>query len=106
MTPETGEAGPLGAAVHRLDRALAQLEVRINALSDKASGASGELFDHDRARLAAALDASRGRERDLETAGALASQALGRAIAEIRAALGEDEFSEADSADDVAEEDL
>ena len=48
------------------------------------------LFDQDRAKLAAELDAARGRERELEIAGAIASQALGRAIADIKAALGEE----------------
>ena len=48
------------------------------------------LFDQDRSRLAAELDAARARERALEEAGAQASQALGRAIEEIRAALGDE----------------
>ena len=39
--------------------------------------------------LAEALDAARGRERELESAGAAASAALDRAIAQVRAALGD-----------------
>ena len=39
--------------------------------------------------LAAELDASRARERELEAAGQAASQALGRAIAGVRTALGD-----------------
>jgi len=81
----------LEAAILRLDRAVARLEVRVNALASEAEGANGELFDMDRAKLAAELDAARARERDLEAAGSQASAALGRAIADIRAALGDDE---------------
>ena len=88
MTREQGEGGALEAAIQRLDRALAQLEVRTTALLSQA-GDGGGLFDQDRAKLAAELDAARGRERDLELAGAEASRALGRAIADIQRALGE-----------------
>jgi hypothetical protein len=91
MTPEATEGGVLDAAILRLDRAVAQLEVRVNVLVSEARGANGELFDLDRAKLAAELDAARARERDLEAAGSQASAALGRAIADIRAALGDDE---------------
>jgi hypothetical protein len=90
MTREIGEGGPLDRAVHRLDRALAKLEVRVGALVSEAEGHNGGLFDQDRAKLAAELDAARSRERALEEAGAEASQALGRAIDEIHAALGAD----------------
>ncbi len=94
MTDGSGPAGALEAAILRLDQAVAQLDLRIGALSAKAEGANGGLFDADRAQLAADLDAARGRERDLEEAGLQASAALGRAIADIRAALGEDEEAE------------
>jgi hypothetical protein len=81
----TREESALDQAVKRLDRAVAQLEQRLSA---KASGGDeGGLFDQDRARLAAELDQSRAREKELEAAGAEASAALGRAIAEIQAAL-------------------
>ena len=89
MTQEAAEGGVLETAILRLDRAVAQLEVRMNALAQEAQGANGELFDLDRAKLAAELDAARARERDLEAAGSQASAALGRAIADIRAALGD-----------------
>jgi len=81
---------PMGfdEAVRRLDHALARLEVRMSALSTQAEGANGELFDADRAKLAAELDAARSRERELEAAGQAASEALERAIARVRAALG------------------
>ncbi|HEY3697225.1 MAG TPA: DUF4164 family protein [Phenylobacterium sp.] len=75
----------MDAAVKRLERAVAQLE---QGLGERASTARTEgAFDEDRARLAAELDQARARERDLEAAGAQASAALGRAIAEIRATL-------------------
>jgi hypothetical protein len=68
----------LEQAVHVLEQRLAQ---RLKAAQD------GGLFEQDRAKLAAELDESRARERELEAAGLEASQALGRAILEIRAAL-------------------
>lgn len=74
-------------AAKRLERSVALLEQRLSRLSDEAR--SGGLFDEDRAKLAQELDASRARERELAEAGEQASKALGRAIAEIRAALGE-----------------
>jgi hypothetical protein len=84
------EGGTLDVAIHRLDRALAQIELRMGSLVSEAENRNASLFDEDRAKLAAELDASRSRERELEIAGALASQALGRAIADIKAALGEE----------------
>jgi len=91
MTDHTQGAIGLDEAVRRLDHAIARLEVRMGALSSQAEGANGGLFDEDRAQLAAALDASRGRERELEVAGQAASAALGGAIAELRTALAEAE---------------
>ena len=102
-TPPGATMGALEAALHRLDQAVAQLDLRIGALSAKAEGANGGLFDADRAQLAADLDAARGRERDLEAAGLQASAALGRAIADIRAALGEDEDEDLESHPEAAE---
>jgi hypothetical protein len=88
----SGEAEPsaLDLAVRRLDRALAMLETRMTERVAEAGAEAGGLFDADRSRLAAELDAARAREKALEEAGAQASEALGRAIAEIRAALGEE----------------
>ncbi|HYE46860.1 MAG TPA: DUF4164 family protein [Caulobacter sp.] len=83
------EGGALDLAVRRLERALAVLEQRMSERVREAGAEVGGLFDADRARLAAELDAARARERALEEAGAQASEALGRAIGEIRAALGE-----------------
>jgi len=88
----TGEAegSALDLAVRRLERAVALLESR-TAAKTTGDADMGGLFDQDRARLAAELDAARARERALEEAGAQASEALGRAISEIRAALGDEE---------------
>lgn len=93
----TGEAegSALDLAVRRLERAIAMLESRLDEKVAVASAEAGGLFDQDRARLAAELDAARARERALEEAGAQASEALGRAIQEIRAALGEPAEAEA-----------
>jgi len=90
MNDEAQESGTLDVAIHRLDRALGQLELRLSAVIEQVQTANHGLFDQDRAKLAAELDAARGRERELEIAGSLASQALGRAIADIRAVLGEE----------------
>jgi hypothetical protein len=95
MTQEVLEESALDTAMQRLDRALAQLELRVGALAAEAEGGNGELFDLDRAKLATELDAARARERELEAAGAQASEALGRAIAGIRAALGDEALEDA-----------
>ncbi|MFI4951094.1 MAG: DUF4164 family protein [Caulobacterales bacterium] len=75
-------------AVRRLEQAVNVLEQRL-AQKLKGAGAAGAggLFEEDRAKLAAQLDEAHARERELEAAGLEASQALGRAILEIRAAL-------------------
>lgn len=82
---------PLDQAVKRLERAISQLEQRLSGHTGKADAAIGGLFDQDSAKLAAELDQSRQREKELEEAGAEASAALGRAIAEIKAALSGDD---------------
>ncbi|MDH4384421.1 MAG: DUF4164 family protein [Caulobacter sp.] len=84
------EGSALDLAVRRLERALGVLEQRMAERVREAGAEVGGLFDNDRARLAAELDASRAREKALEEAGAQASQALSKAIAEIRSALGDD----------------
>ena len=90
-----GETSALDLAARRLERAVAQLEQRLAAKASRpaveaAPEVAADLLDGEAARLKAELDAARVRERVLEEAGAQASLALGRAIAEIRAALGED----------------
>jgi Domain of unknown function (DUF4164) len=77
----------LDLAARRLENALHVLEQRLSKRLREASEEAGGLFDQDRAKLAAELDQSKARERELEEAGAQASAALGRAIQEIRAAL-------------------
>jgi hypothetical protein len=78
-------------AARRLERAMALLEQRLAQKIAQASAGAGTAFDQDRAQLAAALDDARARERELEEAGQAASAALSRAIAEIRATLGQHE---------------
>lgn len=78
----------LDAAARRLDLALAKLESRLNGMMSSAKAEVGGLFDQDRSHLAAELDAARAREKELKAAGAEAAEALDKAIAEIRQALG------------------
>lgn len=84
----SGGESAMDLAARRLEQAVNLLEQRL-AQRQKTPGAdAGGLFDKGRtADLAAELDESRARERELEAAGAEASAALGRAILEIRAAL-------------------
>ena len=84
---DSGDEAPLDAAARRLERALALLDGRVKALSERAEASAGGLFDYDRSKLASELDAARAREKELEEARAQASEALGRAIAEIKSAL-------------------
>jgi len=89
MTDEAQPILSLDEAARRLDQALSRLEVRMSALAGEVESATSGLFDQDRAHLAAELDASRARERQLEETSAAASRALGHAIAGVRAALGD-----------------
>jgi ElaB/YqjD/DUF883 family membrane-anchored ribosome-binding protein len=84
MKAEAGQGGRLDVAVQRLERALTMLDQRLARRLAEAGADAGGLFDQDRAKLAADLDACRARQRELEEAGAEASQALARAIAELR----------------------
>ncbi|WP_419253302.1 DUF4164 family protein [Caulobacter sp. ErkDOM-YI] len=92
-----GETSALDLAARRLERAVTQLEHRLAARATVAvasatasSTSASDVFDGEAVRLQTELDAARERERALEEAGAQASVALGRAIAEIRAALGDE----------------
>ena len=97
MMREADAGSALDAAMRRLERATALLESRMGGLAAQAQAQAGGLFDADRAKLAHALDAAHGRERELKAAGEQATLALDRAIAEIRQVLGEvDDESEAD----------
>lgn len=84
------DGGALDAAIKRLERATATLQQRLANRVQEAGAVAGGAFDQDRANLAAELDAARARERELMAAGADASAALGRAIEDIRQALGQD----------------
>jgi hypothetical protein len=81
----------LDLAAKRLENAVHVLEQRLAARLKQAGAEAGGLFDADRANLAAELDRARARERELEEAGAQASEALGHAIAEIRAVMAAQE---------------
>jgi len=105
MIPADGTA--LDLAVRRLERAVGLLELKLAARAAEAARtpapvvASAEpgLFDDDeRTRLIADLEAAREREKALEEAGEQASAALGRAIAEIRSALGDEAVANDDHA--------
>jgi ElaB/YqjD/DUF883 family membrane-anchored ribosome-binding protein len=84
MKAEASQGGRLDVAVQRLERALTMLDQRLAHRLAEAGADAGGLFDQDRAKLAADLDSCRARERELEEAGAQASQALARAIGELR----------------------
>jgi len=87
MKAEAGQGGRLEAAVQKLDRAMTMLEQRLTKRLAEAGAQAGDLFDQDRTKLATDLDASRARERELEEAAAQASEALAKAVAELRAQL-------------------
>ncbi|MEE2877888.1 MAG: DUF4164 family protein [Pseudomonadota bacterium] len=80
------------SAADRLDTALSRLEGALESLFERA-GDPGvvrrelEAMLADRARLAEELDASLARERQLQSLADEASEALGAAIEEVRAAL-------------------
>lgn len=82
-------SGRLDVAVRRLERATSMLEQRLGHRVAEAGAQVGGLFDLDRARLAADLDASRGRERELSEAAAQALATVEKAMAEVEAALSE-----------------
>ena len=84
---DAGAEDALEAATKRLERAVALLETKLEALKIEARDSAGSLFDFDRNKLADELDHARARQKELETAGREASEALGRAIVEIRGAL-------------------
>ncbi len=110
MIPADGTA--LDLAVRRLERAVGALEQRLAAKAAEpvrasapiaASAEPGLFDDQERVRLIADLDAAREREKALEEAGEQASAALGRAIAEIRSALGDESVANDDHAHDDEE---
>jgi hypothetical protein len=95
MRPDASE-DPLIAAVQRLDGAMTRIEgvtARLRARADSAEMAAMEArdADADRARLAEALDESRDREACLQVAAQEASDALDRAIDDLRLVVDEEE---------------
>jgi hypothetical protein len=88
MPSESGAGDAVELAARRLERAVMLLEQRLARRIAQVSAGAGAAFDADRVQLAAELDRAKSRERALEEAGAAASEALAKAIAEIRTALG------------------
>lgn len=83
----------IDSAANRLDQALQRLEGAVGGLFERSGDPvllRQELtaMMEDRARLAEQLDASLAREKELQALADEASEALGSAIAEVRAALG------------------
>ena len=81
------------AAASRLEKATRRLEGAVEGLFDRSGDPvllRQELsaMMEDRARLAEQLDESLAREKELQALADEASEALGSAIAEVRAALG------------------
>ncbi|MEQ3745481.1 MAG: DUF4164 family protein [Henriciella sp.] len=80
-------------AATRLDKALSRLEGALDGLAER-SGDPGLMrreltaMVEDRVLLAEQLDESLAREKELQALADEASEALGAAIAEVRAALG------------------
>ncbi|MEQ8403744.1 MAG: DUF4164 family protein [Oceanicaulis sp.] len=96
--PETKD-DPLAAAAARLERACATVGARLDELARRCEAAEAEAeaardSDADRARLAEALDAARGREQELAAAAREADTALEAAMADLAAVLGEPEEAE------------
>lgn len=96
MIRDPASESAIDQAARRLERAIALLEQRLGETRGRAGLGAGGLFDQDRAKLAAELDEARAREKALEAAGAEASAALGRAIAEIREVLEADDAPDAE----------
>jgi hypothetical protein len=88
---------PLDQAVKRLDRAISQLEQRLAGGTSKGA----DLFDQGGVNLAAELEKAKVREKELEQAGAEASAALGRAIAEIKSALANENSDEVEETEEA-----
>ncbi len=82
--PMPDDPSPLDQAQRRLEAALARLEQKVRAGS--APTPDAQAVD-ERRRLESELRGVRTRERQLEQVAAEASAALGRAAAEVRAAL-------------------
>jgi len=87
---------PLTVAVQRLDGAMTRIEgvtarLRARASEAEIAALAARDADVDRARLAEALDESRDRETCLQVAAQEASDALDRAIDDLRLVVDEEE---------------
>lgn len=87
-TPSPADEDPIEEAATALSDAIGRLSVRMNTLKRRVHDARRDAdasydTDEDRARLAAALDAARAREAELEEAVETAAQAVDAAIAEL-----------------------
>ncbi len=85
----------LDPSARRLDAALSRLEGALDSLMSRTGDPAvmrAELaaLAEDRARMAEELDGSLAREEELQALADEASEALGAAIEEVRAALGKD----------------
>lgn len=85
----------LDPSARRLDAALKRLEGALDSLMSRTGDPAvmrAELaaLAEDRARMAEELDGSLAREEELQALADEASEALGAAIEEVRAALGKD----------------
>jgi chromosome segregation ATPase len=86
----------MDSAAGRLDAALKRLEVALDAHLNRAGDPAALRAEiaalvSDRSRLAAELDETLAREQELQQLADAASDALGAAIQEVRAALGPEE---------------
>ena len=86
------------AAATRLDKALSRLESAVDGLFERSGNPSLlrqelSVMMEDRARLAEQLDESLAREKELQSLADEASEALGAAISEVRAARGREGHS-------------
>ncbi len=81
------DSSPLDAAARRLETALVRLEQKVRAAPAAAKPGPDPVVESERRRLESELRGARTRERQLEQVAAEASAALGRAAAEVRAAL-------------------
>lgn len=84
MRDDPAPSNALDAAQQRLERAVARLE---QALRTRTPATDDARTQQERLRLESELRGARTRERQLEQVAAEASAALGRAAAEVRAAL-------------------
>ena len=80
-------SGRLDVAIRRLERAASMLEQRLGHRVAEAGAQAGGLFDLDRARLAADLDACRARERELTEAAKEALATVDKAMAQVEIAM-------------------